>query len=147
MVSSSRNEANPPCGGVFFRTPVVWEYWPLRMLARLGQHSGFTTKLLVKVIPWPTSSDCTSGIASSVSHRWSSDRISTMLGLPWTFGRARAEGDGRLDEGVIEPRAVAFGVVDGPPPSRIAPAPTARPATSTAPITAAARPPGLRPPP
>src|SRR5437763_8041117 len=50
------------------------------MLARLGQHSEFTTNPFVNSTPWSTSSRCTFGICASVFHRWSSVRMSTMLG-------------------------------------------------------------------
>ena len=50
------------------------------MVARLGQHSGLTAKYSSKVIPLSTSWDCTVSMAHSVSHRWSSVRIITMLG-------------------------------------------------------------------
>src|SRR5436190_13658601 len=60
---------------------VPWEYFPVRIVARLGQHSGSTTKPFENVTPLSISADCTPGIESS-SHRWSSVRISTMFG--WT---------------------------------------------------------------
>src|SRR5678815_2391768 len=50
------------------------------MLARLGQHSGLDTYPFSNEMPFVTSSAFTVGIAQSVSHRWSSVRISTMLG-------------------------------------------------------------------
>jgi hypothetical protein len=59
---------------------VECEYSPLRIDARLGQHEELVTNALVKFTPWSTRSDCTVGIAHRESHRWSSVRISTMLG-------------------------------------------------------------------
>ena len=61
-------------------TPLECEYWPVRMLARLGQQSGLETYPRSNEMPWPASSDTTVGIAETVSQRWSSVRISTTLG-------------------------------------------------------------------
>src|SRR5437868_2917474 len=58
---------------------VPWEYLPVRIVARLGQHSGSTTKPFVNETPLSMRAECTPGIESS-SHRWSSVRISTMFG-------------------------------------------------------------------
>src|SRR6266511_1320218 len=51
------------------------------MVVLLGQHSGFTTYASVNSTPLRTIIDRTLGIAHCVSHRWSSLRMSTMLGF------------------------------------------------------------------
>ena len=43
-------------------TPVECEYWPVRMLARLGQHRELTTNPLAKSMPCRTSRRSTFGI-------------------------------------------------------------------------------------
>src|SRR6266567_719301 len=63
------------------------------MLARLGQHSGFTTKLLANVTPRSASRRFTFGMYLSVSHRWSSVRMNTMFGLPAAEGCFRTASD------------------------------------------------------
>jgi hypothetical protein len=60
---------------LFEYTPVLCEYSPVRIVERLGQHSGFTTKAFGKSIPLATSWLCTIGICPSSSQRWSSVRI------------------------------------------------------------------------
>ena len=60
--------------------PVVWEKFPVRIVAREGQQNEFVTNAFLNVIPWSTRSDCTCGIAQRVSKRWSSVRIRTMFG-------------------------------------------------------------------
>src|SRR5205823_12105330 len=82
IVDWSWNEWKPPNGSWFPHTPVWLEYCPVRIDARLGQQSESDTKPLVNVTPWADRSRCTFGMAASVSNRWSSVRISTMLGGP-----------------------------------------------------------------
>ena len=60
---ASRKMWKPPYCPLFEYTPVVCEYWPVRMLARLGQQSGLTTKAFLKSTPWSTRSDWTFGIS------------------------------------------------------------------------------------
>src|SRR6266516_1102434 len=79
-VERSRKEVAPPCGVVFWYTPVCREYCPVRMVARDGQHSDVVTNELAKVTPCPPRSFRTSGITPKLSHRWSSERIRTMFG-------------------------------------------------------------------
>src|SRR6266496_1900901 len=79
-VERSRKEVAPPCGVVFWYTPVCREYCPVRMVARDGQHSDVVTNELAKVTPCPPRRVRTSGITAMVSHRWSSVRIRTMFG-------------------------------------------------------------------
>src|SRR6187431_2189641 len=59
---------------------VPWEYFPVRIVVREGQHSGLTTNASLKRTPLPTSSCLTIGMRESSSKRWSSVRISTMFG-------------------------------------------------------------------
>jgi hypothetical protein len=49
---------------MFERTPVVWAYWPIRMLARLGQHRGVVMKAFENSTPEPPSSARVSGMMS-----------------------------------------------------------------------------------
>jgi hypothetical protein len=67
--SSWWKAGKPPSGGPFVYTPVEWEYCPVRIDVRLGQHSEFTTNPLEKVTPWLTNAVWTLGIAHRVSHR------------------------------------------------------------------------------
>ena len=67
IVVASRKMWKPPYFPWFEYTPVVCEYWPVRMLARLGQQSGLTTKAFLKSTPWSTRSDWTFGISAIVS--------------------------------------------------------------------------------
>ncbi len=60
--------------------PVECEYRPVRIVARLGQQIGFTTKASGKLAPRSTSSRCTVGMAQSVSKRWSSVTTRTIVG-------------------------------------------------------------------
>jgi hypothetical protein len=61
----------PPDGwsGWFVHTPVEWEYSPVKMLDRLGQHNGLDAKPFVNSMPLATSWDSTVGMAHSVSKR------------------------------------------------------------------------------
>src|SRR3954467_3492903 len=59
---------------------VPWEYFPVRIVVRDGQHSGLTTNASLNLTPLPISSCFTVGIRESSSKRWSSVRISTMFG-------------------------------------------------------------------
>jgi hypothetical protein len=66
-VDLGSNAPNPPNSPLLLYTPVLWEYRPVRMLARLGQQMGFTTKALLKLTPCFTRSLRTFGIAHKVS--------------------------------------------------------------------------------
>src|SRR6266566_892825 len=61
--------------------PVLWGYSPVRMLARLGQQRESVTNPFLKFTPGRTISARVCFIAHSESQRWSSVRMSTMLGL------------------------------------------------------------------
>src|SRR5215469_7469500 len=104
MVEVSSKASAPPSGGRFSRTPVRCAYCARRMLARLGAHRAVETWLLVKVTPWFAISLVTKGItgpglagawcvASTMSQRWSSDRMITKFGAPGA-GARRDEGGG-----------------------------------------------------
>src|SRR5438093_13073225 len=90
MVEPSRNTGNPPLGGATVYTPVVCEYWPVRMVVRLGQHSEFVTNPLSNVTPRAARRASTWGMADRVSQRWSSVRIKTILGRAWAVRAPRA---------------------------------------------------------
>src|SRR5215210_8347890 len=79
-VAESSNAGKPPKGGSFVQTPVVWEYFPVSNVVRLGQQRGLLTNAFVKVIPRSTSWACTVGIAQRESQRWSSVRTMTIVG-------------------------------------------------------------------
>ena len=58
---------------------------------RVGQQSGLLSNAFANVTPFAASSDCTLGMYSSESHRWSSVRINTTFcgcGSAWTSGPA-----------------------------------------------------------
>jgi hypothetical protein len=71
IVERSLKASNPPKEdrSLFVYTPVEWEYWPVSMVAREGQHSGLLTKPLENVTPRPASSLYTTGIDHRVSQR------------------------------------------------------------------------------
>jgi hypothetical protein len=62
-------------------TPVLWEYWPLRMVAREGQQSALETKAFEKLMPLALSTERVFGMYLRSSFRMSSVRMKTMLGL------------------------------------------------------------------
>src|ERR671910_355998 len=62
-------------------TPVLWAYWPLMMVARLGQHSAFETKAFSKLMPFSLSTERVLGMYLRSSFRISSVRMKTMLGF------------------------------------------------------------------
>src|ERR671910_1434589 len=62
-------------------TPVLWAYWPLMMVARLGQHSAFETKAFSKLMPFSLSTERVLGMYLRSSFRMSSVRMKTMFGL------------------------------------------------------------------
>src|SRR5213593_1471660 len=79
-------------------TPVCREYWPVKMLARAGQQSDWDTCPRMNVTPFATRSCWTSGMHESapadrsyasnpptqrpiVSHRWSSEMMTTTFGF------------------------------------------------------------------
>ena len=72
--SRAANHAFIPNCPPTVQTPLVWLYWPVRMLARLGQHQAFVTNALVKRKPCCTSSRCVLGMIAGVTvpSRWSS---------------------------------------------------------------------------
>src|SRR5829696_7956331 len=77
---SLRNLPKPPSGGELPAMWVLWEYWPRRKVARLGQHRGSVTKALLKVVPSSMSRDFSSGITETACVSRSSVRMNTMLG-------------------------------------------------------------------
>src|SRR6185437_1541849 len=74
---------------------------PVRIVERLGQQSELVTNAFVNVTPWSTSRRRTTGIDHSVSQRWSSVRMRTMLGC-----RGPASGGGVTVVGGAAPPAV-----------------------------------------
>src|SRR4029077_18591226 len=103
-VEVASNTSAPPSGGRFSSTPVRCAYCARRMLARLGAQSAVDTCPLVNVTPWFASSLVKNGmtgpaqpgdwcVPSTVSQRWSSDRMMTKLGAPAMLGE-RDGGDG-----------------------------------------------------
>src|SRR5262245_63182196 len=62
------------------RMPWLCAYWPVRMEAREGQHSGVVEKVLVNVSPLPTISARRIGMRSMESTSRSSAIRMTMLG-------------------------------------------------------------------
>src|SRR5215212_10680672 len=62
-------------------TPVLWEYCPRMMVARLGQQSGFETKAFWNVMPLSFKRLRVLGMYLRSSLRMSSARMNTMLGL------------------------------------------------------------------
>ena len=70
-------------------------YAPVRIDARLGQQSELVVNAREKFTPCSTSDPCTSGIAHSVSHRWSSVTISRIEG--GSVGSSCAAADGARD--------------------------------------------------
>src|SRR5918993_1056280 len=79
----TRYAFQPPVGVStrLVHTPVLWAYWPLIMVARLGQHSAFETKALPKLVPLSTKTERVLGMYFRSSFRISSVRIKTMLGF------------------------------------------------------------------
>ncbi len=68
------------------------EYWPVRIVARDGQQTEVVTNAFVNVIPCFASRFSTFVICETASQRWSSLRMTTMLGRLGAAGRAgRAE--------------------------------------------------------
>src|SRR5205823_13559488 len=90
--SSWTNDWKRPYGGLFRYTSVPCEYFPVRIVVRLGQHSGFTTNALRNVTPFPASSDATAVMWLISETVWSSERISTMFGLPFSPGEGEVSG-------------------------------------------------------
>jgi hypothetical protein len=63
---SCLRHAGRPSGPPVVQTPLVWLYWPVRMLARLGQHHELVTNELSNVTPCCTSSRYTFGMICGV---------------------------------------------------------------------------------
>src|SRR5262245_37346910 len=65
--SKASNPPYPPCDP-FVHTPVVCEWWPVRIVARLGQQSGLGTKALGNATPLSAIREAF-GMPARVSHR------------------------------------------------------------------------------
>src|SRR5215218_10280130 len=63
------------------QTPVLWEYWPLMMVARVGQQSALETKAFEKYMPLSPNTERVFGMYLRSSLRMSSARMKTILGL------------------------------------------------------------------
>ena len=62
---------------MFVNTPVVWAYWPFKMLDRLGQQSAVDTKALVNLTPAAARRVSTLGITGVVpSSEWVASVVS-----------------------------------------------------------------------
>ena len=86
IVVVSSKDLKPPYGRPCRYTPVVCGYWPVRIDARLGQQSELVVNDSENVMPRSTSERWTSGIAHSVSHRWSSVTIRRIEGRSVLLG-------------------------------------------------------------
>src|SRR5262245_53932550 len=71
----------PPCRlALLLRTPLFWAYWPVRISARAGQHSGCGESIWVTVGPWGPMAARGRGMYFMSLRVWSSVVIRTMLG-------------------------------------------------------------------
>src|SRR5207253_2138631 len=64
----------------FVRTPVLCAYRPVRMPAREGQHRGVVVNPFVNVVPPLANRRRVAGMTPRVPMRWSSVRMTRMLG-------------------------------------------------------------------
>src|SRR5918995_2662613 len=96
----TRYAFQPPVGVStrLVHTPVLWAYWPLMMVARLGQHSAFETKALPKLVPISPKTARVLGMYLRSSFRMSSVRMKTMLGFAVSARASR----GALERGPTE---------------------------------------------
>src|SRR6185369_13770266 len=83
-VSSPWSRPKPPSGGAIDSTPWLCAYWPVRNVARDGQHSDSETNECSNVVPAAPISARVRGIAAMSATVWSSVSITT------TFGAAEA---------------------------------------------------------
>src|SRR5919112_3119696 len=70
--------------------PVLWAYWPLMMVARVGQQSALETKAFEKVLPLSPSTERVFGMYLRSSLRMSSASMKTILGLAVAPSSSRA---------------------------------------------------------
>src|SRR6185369_7177392 len=109
----SSRAVTPPLGGALLRTPWLWEYWPVRKVAREGAQSALVTNEFVNVTPWPTMADWMLGRSPSDSMRAkaresrSSTRITTTFGRRADWASTRAPRPPGTPAAVKRPRADA----------------------------------------
>ena len=75
--------SKPPFGGLLLTTRWLWAYWPVRKVEREGQQSEKLTKLFLNVAPCAPISELTLAITRIDLTVWSSDSITSTLGLVW----------------------------------------------------------------
>ncbi len=71
-VCLSSKASNPPWGPTLDQTPVVCAWFPVKVLARLGQHTGSGTKAFVNAYGFPATSRswiCGVKVGVTMSHR------------------------------------------------------------------------------